>query len=111
MDGDCHQHDEAGDSHVRCAWVGIKIVIWAMRKFVLAVVLAVAVVGASAQDGGLLSLRQRVDSVVMSAVRADLIPGAVVQIARGGRVVYVKAYGYSQKYDFGHRVLQLAPAM
>jgi CubicO group peptidase (beta-lactamase class C family) len=57
------------------------------------------------------SLRARVDSIVESAIRADLIPGAVVQIQKDGEIVYSKAYGLSQKKDIHHQLLQPAPAM
>jgi serine-type D-Ala-D-Ala carboxypeptidase len=56
-------------------------------------------------------LRQRVDSVVQGAIRSDLIPGAVVQIQKDGKIVYSKAYGLSQKYDFHRQLLQPAPEM
>jgi CubicO group peptidase (beta-lactamase class C family) len=52
-----------------------------------------------------------VDSVVQAAIGADLIQGAVVQIEKDGKVVYSRAYGLSQKYDFHHQPLQPAPAM
>jgi CubicO group peptidase (beta-lactamase class C family) len=57
------------------------------------------------------TLRSRVDSIIEAAIRSDLIPGAVVQIQKAGRIVYSKAYGLSQKYDIDHRPLQPAPAM
>jgi CubicO group peptidase (beta-lactamase class C family) len=56
-------------------------------------------------------LQQRVDSAVESAIHADLIPGAVVQIKRAGRIVYSKAYGLSQKYDIRRQPLADPPAM
>lgn len=56
-------------------------------------------------------LRGRVDSIVGAAIRADLIPGAVVLIQKNGKTVCSKAYGSSQKYDFHHQPLQPAPAM
>lgn len=40
----------------------------------------------------------RMDAVINEYVAAQYIPGAVVMIVRKGRVVYYKAYGYSQ-YD------------
>jgi CubicO group peptidase (beta-lactamase class C family) len=55
------------------------------------------------------SLRKRVDSIVEAAMAADLIPGAVVAIRKDGRMVYSKAYGVSQKYDFHHQLLRPAP--
>jgi len=78
----------------------------------LAAAIAVAMVRADAQ--GRISdelLRQRVDSVVQAAVKADLIPGAVVQIEKDGKIVYSRAYGWSQKYDYRHQLVQPAPAM
>jgi CubicO group peptidase (beta-lactamase class C family) len=56
-------------------------------------------------------LRQRVDSVFEAAMVADLIPGAVLMIQKDGKIVYSKAYGLSQKYDFRRQLLQSAPAM
>jgi serine-type D-Ala-D-Ala carboxypeptidase len=56
-------------------------------------------------------LRQRVDSVFQAAMLADLIPGAVVMIQKDGKIVYSKAYGLSQKYDFHRQLLQQAPEM
>ena len=82
------------------------------KKFLLATVVAVAMVRADAQgriSEGL--LRRQVDSVVEAAVRADLIPGAVVQIQKDGKVLYSRAYGLSQKYDFSHRLIEAAPVM
>src|SRR5580692_5253066 len=56
-------------------------------------------------------LRGRVDSVFEAALLADLIPGAVVMIQKDGKIVYSKAYGVSQKYDFQRQPLQQAPEM
>jgi CubicO group peptidase (beta-lactamase class C family) len=52
-----------------------------------------------------------VDSVVEAAIKAGLIPGAVVRIERDGKLVYSRAYGLSQKYDIDRRPLDPAPAM
>ncbi|HXB05784.1 MAG TPA: serine hydrolase [Puia sp.] len=59
----------------------------------------------------LTTLRHRIDSIVTAAVKADLIPGAVVQIQINGKNLYSKAYGSSQKYDFHRQPLSPAPAM
>lgn len=56
-------------------------------------------------------LRQRIDSIIGAAIRADLIPGAVVRIQKDGRVIYSKAYGLSQKYDIRHQPLRNPPGM
>ena len=80
--------------------------------FILAAVLSILAFTANGQGRMPVgTLRQRVDSIVETAIRADLIPGAVVQIKKDGRVVYSKAYGWSQKYDFHHELLRPAPAM
>jgi serine-type D-Ala-D-Ala carboxypeptidase len=84
-----------------------------MRIFILAAI-AVLTMRANGQDRGRRSdvlLRQRVDSVVGAVIRAGLIPGAVVQIQQNGQLIYSKAYGLSQKYDFHHQPLDPAPAM
>ncbi len=57
------------------------------------------------------TLRHRVDSVVESAIRADLIPGAVIEIQKDGKLIYSKAYGLSLKYDITHHPLPQPPAM
>jgi CubicO group peptidase (beta-lactamase class C family) len=78
-----------------------------MKRFVLFGMLVVAVFRVSGQE----SLGCRVDSIVEAAIRADLIPGAVVRIERDGKTVYCKAYGWSQKYDYNRHLVQPAPEM
>lgn len=43
-----------------------------------------------------------IDSILQSQVDLDKIPGAVIEIKKGGKIVYRQAYGYAQKYDFNH---------
>jgi CubicO group peptidase (beta-lactamase class C family) len=45
-----------------------------------------------------------VDSILQSQVDADKIPGAVIQIKKGGVVIHKKAYGFAQKYDYNHQL-------
>ena len=45
----------------------------------------------------------KVDSILQSQADADKIPGAVVQIKKEGKIIYTHAYGYAQKYDYGHQ--------
>lgn len=52
-----------------------------------------------------------VDSVLNTAVAQEKIPGAVLQIKQNGIVIYKQAYGFSQKYDYGHQLLENPPAM
>ncbi len=57
------------------------------------------------------SLIATIDSVLAGAVAHEEIPGAVIQIKENGKIIYKHAYGLSQKYDFGHRLLEHPPAM
>jgi len=46
-----------------------------------------------------------IDSILQTQVDEDQIPGAVIQIKRGGKILYSKAYGYAQKYNMDHQLL------
>ena len=50
-------------------------------------------------------LRAEIDSILQNQVDQDKIPGAVVLIKKNDRVIYHHAYGYAQKYDFNHNLL------
>jgi serine-type D-Ala-D-Ala carboxypeptidase len=52
-----------------------------------------------------------IDSILSGAVTSDVIPGAVIQIKKDGKIIYKHAYGYSQKYDFNHHLLSNPPLM
>jgi CubicO group peptidase (beta-lactamase class C family) len=45
------------------------------------------------------------DSILKSQVELDKIPGAVIQIKQGSKIIYSHAYGYAQKYDFNHKLI------
>jgi CubicO group peptidase (beta-lactamase class C family) len=45
------------------------------------------------------------DSILQSQVDLDKIPGAVIEIKKGDQIIYKHAYGYAQKYDFNHKLL------
>jgi serine-type D-Ala-D-Ala carboxypeptidase len=45
------------------------------------------------------------DSILNSQVGNDLIPGAVIQIKKDGKILYKHAYGFAQKYDINHQLL------
>ncbi|HUB62334.1 MAG TPA: serine hydrolase [Puia sp.] len=79
-----------------------------MKAILFTVIVGLSAVRCIGQDD---LLRHRVDSIVEGAIGADLIPGAVVQIKKDGRIVYLRAYGFSQKYDFHHQPLREAPLM
>jgi serine-type D-Ala-D-Ala carboxypeptidase len=51
------------------------------------------------------------DSILQSQVEKDKIPGAVIGIKQGDLILYKQAYGYAQKYDFNHRLLNLPEKM
>ena len=50
-------------------------------------------------------LTTEIDSILNSQVETDKIPGAVIQIKKDGKIIYTHAYGYAQKYDFNHHLL------
>ncbi|PWT94583.1 MAG: hypothetical protein C5B52_19640 [Bacteroidetes bacterium] len=50
-------------------------------------------------------LISEIDSIIQSQVDADKIPGAVIQIKKAGQIIYTNAYGYAQKYDYNHQLL------
>lgn len=50
-------------------------------------------------------LISEIDSILQSKVNLDEIPGAVIEIKKGGNVIYARAFGYAQKYDFNHNLL------
>jgi len=53
----------------------------------------------------------KVDSILQTKVILDEIPGAVIQIKKDNRVIYKQAYGYAQKYDYNHQVLNPPDSM
>lgn len=52
-----------------------------------------------------------IDSILQTKVKLDEIPGAVILIKKGDEVVYKRAYGYEQKYDYNHRLLNPPDSM
>jgi serine-type D-Ala-D-Ala carboxypeptidase len=48
----------------------------------------------------------RIDSILNSQVTLDKIPGAVIEIKKGEKIIYKQAYGYAQKYDYNHHILK-----
>ena len=51
-------------------------------------------------------LYTEIDSILQSQVDLDKIPGAVIEIKKGSKIVYRHAYGYAQKYDYNHQATQ-----
>lgn len=52
-----------------------------------------------------LKLTSQTDSILQKEVDLDRIPGAVVEIKISNSVIYRNAYGYAQKYDYNHKIL------
>ncbi|MBS1745140.1 MAG: serine hydrolase [Bacteroidetes bacterium] len=52
-----------------------------------------------------------IDSLLNGAVNLKEIPGAVIEIMQNENVIYKKAFGFSQEYDFDHHLLQQPPMM
>src|SRR3569833_1064641 len=75
-----------------------------LKKCFFAVSLAGRALAATAQ-GNKAALIRTVDSILNSQVNHDKIPGAVVEIKQGDEVIMLKAFGYAQKYDYGHHRL------
>jgi len=50
-------------------------------------------------------LKAEIDSILQSQVDLDKIPGAVIMVKENNKVIYLHAYGYAQKYDYDHNLL------
>jgi serine-type D-Ala-D-Ala carboxypeptidase len=57
------------------------------------------------QKGDTLKLAFEIDSILQGKVNNDKIPGAVILIKQRNNILYKHAYGYAQKYDFNHNLL------
>lgn len=57
------------------------------------------------------SLVNEIDSILQSQVDLDKIPGAVIEIKKGGKIICRKAYGYACKYNSNHQLLTPAEKM
>ena len=53
----------------------------------------------------------KIDSILQGHVNDSKIPGAVIQIKRGDKVVYKQAYGYAQKFNYAHEPLAVPDKM
>ncbi len=52
-----------------------------------------------------------IDSLLNRAVNIKEIPGAVIEIKQNENVIFKKAFGFSQEYDFDHHLLPQPPMM
>lgn len=65
----------------------------------------ITVLFSNAQNIKHTKLIAKIDNILQSQVDANNIPGAVIQIKKGNKVICKKAYGYAQKYDYNHKLL------
>jgi CubicO group peptidase (beta-lactamase class C family) len=56
-------------------------------------------------------LVSKIDSILQTKVMIDEIPGAVIEFKKGGQVIYKKAFGFAQKYDYNHQLLNPPDSM
>lgn len=59
----------------------------------------------SATDNSKTKLIPEIDGILNSEVANNKIPGAVIQIKKDGKILYKHPYGYAQKYDINHQLL------
>jgi CubicO group peptidase (beta-lactamase class C family) len=77
--------------------------IFLLAGFVLVITHAQAQPGKSAEARS--QLIRKIDSILQSHVNDSKIPGAVIQVKKGGDVIYKQAYGYAQKFNYAHELL------
>ncbi len=51
-------------------------------------------------------LIKTIDSILLREINQNLIPGAVIQIKSGNRIIFQEAYGYAQKLDYNGALLK-----
>lgn len=61
--------------------------------------------GAKQEKPGKNLLIAEIDQILNGQVDSNKIPGAVIEIKQGEKVIYEQAYGWAQKYDFNHQEL------
>jgi CubicO group peptidase (beta-lactamase class C family) len=81
-----------------------------LRKLVIILIISISVnlltAGQKAHSKAEKSiLISKVDSILKSQVNLDKIPGAVIIIKEGDKILLRKAYGYACKYDYSHNLL------
>jgi serine-type D-Ala-D-Ala carboxypeptidase len=52
-----------------------------------------------------IKLVAEIDSILQSQIDLDKIPGAVILIKKNNHVIYEHAYGFAQKYEYNHNLL------
>lgn len=78
-----------------------------MRK--LSLVLFIMLIVGCTSDSGVEPKRAgtipAIDSLIQKGIDAENIPGAVIQVKKGGSILHRGAYGYAQMYDYGMQKL------
>lgn len=83
-----------------------------MRKhsFFFIILLSVSVSIANSQDikhkAPVANLIACIDSILLSQVNLDKIPGAVIEIKKDNKIIIKRAYGFAQKYGYNHNLLK-----
>lgn len=76
------------------------------KKFILLLIfLTTSVLLTNAQNVKNKIVITKIDSILKSQVDRNNIPGAVIQIKKGNKIIYKNAYGYAQKYNYGHKLI------
>ena len=73
------------------------------NRILLAVVTFTSCTGRESSDGG--RDFAAAERWIQDAVDEEVIPGAVLLVAKGNEVLYEKAYGYARLYDYGKQRL------
>ena len=75
-------------------------------KIMIVIALSMASVFSRAQLTGIRAkkaiLMSVIDTVINGEIAAGKIPGAVIQIKQGDEIVYTRAYGDAQKFNYNH---------
>jgi CubicO group peptidase (beta-lactamase class C family) len=80
-----------------------------MKKCFIVTALVLFIIIISCNHNGPVITKDRliasVDSIIQSQIDSNRIPGAVIMIKKDHDVIYKKAYGFAQKYDYGHKLV------
>lgn len=78
-------------------------------NYLLAVLLYCISLQAAAQSASVKNRKKimvgTIDSILRSQAKEDMIPGAVIQVKQGQKLLYRNAYGFAQKYDYHQQLL------
>lgn len=75
------------------------------KKHIALLILLTASIFLSNAQNHKTKLISEIDSIIKSEVAQNNIPGAVIQIKKGNKTIYKNAYGYAQKYEYGHKLI------